>query len=72
MDYLAGSLELLGVWMIGNLQRKGFVVCLSCNAMWILVAMQSGVYGLIPVSIAMAFVNTRNYRRWAKQGVANG
>jgi hypothetical protein len=66
VDYLAGILELLGVLLVGNLRRHGFLLCIACNALWIIVALRSGVYGLIPVSAAMAVVNTRNFRRWKR------
>lgn len=66
MDYIAGLLELLGVWSVGNKNRQGFLLCLLCNVMWIVVAMNSGVYGLIPVSLCMAVLNTRNYRKWGR------
>ena len=64
MDYLAGALEVLGMLLIGNFCRSGFLICLGCNALLIIVACQSGVHGLIPVSLAMACVNTRNYLHW--------
>jgi len=70
MDYAAGFLEILGVVMIGNLRRHGFLVCLGCNALWIAVAIHTGVNGLIPVSVVMAGVNVRNYLRWTRQGVS--
>lgn len=66
MDWAAGITELVGVILVGNLCRHGFLVCLLCNFLWIAVAFHSEVYGLIPVSLAMAVVNTRNFRKWSK------
>jgi len=67
MDWLAGLLELAGVWQVGNKSRHGFLICLACNLLWIAVAFHRQVYGLIPVSIAMFFVNIRNFRKWGRE-----
>ena len=69
MDWLARTLELIGVLMIGNLCRHGFLVCIICNFAWIYVAMKSGVHGLILVSAVMGVCNTRNYFLWKRRGL---
>ncbi len=66
MDWIAGALELLGVCLVGSRDRRGFLCCLVCNALWIAVGFFGHVYGLIPVSLAMAVVNTRNFLKWGR------
>lgn len=68
MDWFAGLAELCGVWMVGNRNRWGFAVCMICNVAWIVVASQTGVYGLIPVSLAMLVINGRNFHKWRRYG----
>lgn len=67
MDYVAGVIELIGVLLVGNLCRHGFLLCLLCNLLWILVAVQTGVYGLILVSVVMAVANVRNFVLWSRR-----
>lgn len=65
MDWLAALLELAGVWLVGSCNRWGFILALCCNAIWIAVAARSGLWGLAAISVAMAGVNIRNFRRWS-------
>lgn len=67
MDWLAGAIEFCGVYLVGNRNRYGFLLNLSCNGLWIYVAYRSGVYGLIPVSLLMAVVNVRNFAKWTME-----
>lgn len=69
MDTLAGILELAGVYLVGNRSRWGFALCLGCNALWSIVAVKSGLSGLLGVSLVMAVVNTRNFHKWSRESV---
>jgi hypothetical protein len=71
IDYLAACFEIIGVLLIGRLYRQGFLVCLLCNALWILVALQTKVYGLILVSCFMAVINVYNWHYWRVSGVVH-
>ena len=66
LDWLAASFELSGNWLIGNKRRVGFLLCIVCNILWVIVAFKTGVYGLLLVVIPAFFINTRNFLKWRK------
>ena len=67
MDYLAGICELLAVYIIGNKNKNGFLIALSCNLLWIAHVFINGeTYGLLIVSTPLFFLNIINYFKWKK------
>jgi len=69
LDYIAGSLELIGLWKVGNKNRWGFAYNLLCNLCWIAFVLKSSVaYGILLVVIPAMIVNIRNFLRWKKNG----
>jgi len=71
MDWLAGILELLGGWLVGNKKKVGFISNVFGCSVWIYVALTTHVYGLLIVVVPALFVNTRNYLKWRKEEMAN-
>lgn len=68
MDWLAGVIELLAGWIIGNKRKVGFILLAICDIIWAYVAISREVYGLLLVVIPAFFINIRNYRKW-KRGI---
>jgi len=66
MDYLAGLLELVGLVIIGNKSRLGFLVNMLGNLLWTFVAIRTHLYGLLLVVIPAFFINLRNFIKWRK------
>lgn len=66
MDWLASILEIAGCWLVGDRRRLGFVLGLGCNVCWLVVALRSGLYGLVLVSLVMGGVNVRNFVQWGR------
>lgn len=66
MDWLAGILELLGCWLAGNKKRACFIVWILCGGCWIYVAVHTGVYGLLLISVPNIAINVRNFIKWGK------
>jgi nicotinamide riboside transporter PnuC len=67
MDWLAAILEILGLWRIGNYDKKGFVLSLLCNITWGYVAIKMELYGLLIVVGLSVVLNIRNYWKWSRQ-----
>jgi hypothetical protein len=67
MDYIAGIFELLGLYIIGNKNKFGFLVTVVGLCIWIYVSISRGVYGLLIVCIPALAINIRNFRRWVKE-----
>ena len=68
MDWMAGILELLGKWLIGDKRRIGFVVSLLSCFMWTAVAIRTQIYGLLVVVLPAAVINVRNFLKWGHDG----
>ena len=66
MDILAGIVELIGLWVVGNKNRISFILFIVCNLLWIYVAFSKHIYGLLIVSIPALLINTRNFIKWGK------
>ena len=64
MDICAAALELVGAILIGNKDRRGFLVFLGGNALWFAVGWRAGLWGLVGIGCAFAVVNIRNFRVW--------
>lgn len=68
MDWLAGVLELLGKWVVGNKNKWGHVINISCCIVWIIyVFWQQTAYGLLIVVIPAIIINIRNFIKWNKE-----
>jgi len=65
----AAILELIGIWLIGNKNKIGFISFLLSGILWIFVALASipktiGLLIVVPVALVM---NIRNYLKWRKE-----
>ena len=67
MDWIAGVLELAGLWKIGDRKAWGFLMCMACSICWIIhVFWNEQTYGLLVVAFPALFVNIRNYIKWRR------
>lgn len=67
LDVVAGILELIGLYVVGNKNRIGFIFNLLCNITWILyVFLSKSTYGLLIVILPAIFLNVRNFKKWRK------
>ena len=66
MDIVAGIIELISVWMIGNKVRIAFLLLNVANGFWIWAAVTHHMYGLLLICIPGIFINIRNYIKWGK------
>ena len=64
MDIVASILELTGLWLVGNRARVGFACNLVGCWLWVAVAIDREVYGLLIVGVVAGCVNVRNWLRW--------
>ena len=68
MDFIAGFLELTGLWVVGNRNRFGFILNLLCGCTWIAyVIINKTTYGLLIVVVPALVINTRNFIKWTKE-----
>ena len=68
LDWIAGILELIGLYLVGNKNRLGFLLNLSCIFFWVLyVCINKTTYGILPVVLTASVINIRNYIKWKKE-----
>jgi len=70
MDWVAGFMELLGGWLIGNKKKVGFISNFIGCIIWIYVSATTEIYGLLLVVVPALFVNARNYVKWLKEDIS--
>ncbi|MFA7219208.1 MAG: hypothetical protein WC119_01725 [Synergistaceae bacterium] len=68
IDWIAGAMELSGAWCVGNKWRIGFICNLLGCIMWVYVAINTHIYGLLLVVIPAIIINIRNYKKWSIKG----
>ena len=65
MDILAGAVEVVGLYLVGNKRKIAFLLGLLANLIWIGYVLAEGhTYGLLLVCVPAAVVNTRNWFKW--------
>lgn len=67
MDFIAGILELTGIWVIGSKHRTGFILNLLGGLTWIGYVLMTGhAKGLLIVVIPALMINLRNFVKWGE------
>lgn len=66
MDFIAGLIELIAKWIVGNRNKWGFIVHLIGGMLWTYIAITTPMYGLLVITIPATFVNIRNFLKWHK------
>lgn len=65
MSIIAGLLELVALYLIGQRNESGFLLNIFALSIWIYVAFNQHVYGLLIIAPVGIFINIQNYRRWS-------
>ena len=65
LDWIAGFLELIGLWTVGSKNRKGFLLYIAGDICWIaFVIATRSAYGLLVIVLPALVINTRNFILW--------
>lgn len=67
LDILAGLLELIGLYIIGRKSRVGFAINLIACSLWLVVALQTKVYGLVLVAVPALAINAHYWSLWGEK-----
>jgi len=71
LDWLAAAFALVGVYFLGNKNKYGFIICMVSCAIWIIVALSIGVYGLLLEVIPLFLLNIYNFNKWRQKEINN-
>lgn len=66
MDWLAGLLELSGLWLVGRKLRWGFIANAIGCAIWISVSIRFHVWGLLVIAVPAFWLNLWNWLQWGR------
>ena len=66
LSYIAASLNLIGVYFVGNKKRCCFVFFITAGLLWGIIAIKTGLYGLLLEAIPLAILNVIAYRKWGR------
>ncbi len=61
----ASCQTLVGVYLITNKNRWGFMVSLTNQVPWVILAFLTGAYGTFILSAAMVILAIRGWRKWS-------
>ena len=67
MQFLAGLLELIGIVVVGNKNKWGFVIFIIGAIIWVYVAFTAPMYGLLIPVIPAIGLNIRNFIKWYRE-----
>lgn len=66
LDWVSASFALIGVYLIGQKNKYGFLVCLLSGLCWSVVAVKTEVYGLFLEVLPLFILNLYNFNKWKK------
>lgn len=68
MSFVAGILTLVGVYLVGDKNKYGFIIALASNIVWIAYSMSTGeAPGVILECAPLTVINARNFYKWHKE-----
>ena len=66
LPLLLSILTIIGMWLIGNKNYWGWIVGLVNQTLWITFAIVFKAWGLLPLTLVLIVVYTRNLTKWTK------
>lgn len=69
IDWLATSCGLLGVYLLGNQNKYGFVVFMVASASWIVFGSITGSYAVIIGSMIFLILHARGLYKWVNKDI---
>lgn len=64
LPYILSVITIYTMFLAGDKKKKAWLVGLVNQILWFTWIIVSGTWGLIPMTIAMCVVYTRNYLKW--------
>jgi len=66
MDWMAAFCTLMGMYMVGEKRRIGFLITFISSFLWIVYAISIVAWPIVVTNIAFAIVSGRAWIRWNK------
>lgn len=69
LDWISAAFALVGVFLVGQKNKYGFLVCMISGVCWCFVAISTGVYGLFLEVLPLFVLNSYNFYKWRKEEI---
>ena len=67
VDWLAMILTLIGIYLLGDKKRVGFMVHILGNFLWAILGIMTMSIALMIANVVYLFFNIRGYQKWKKK-----
>jgi hypothetical protein len=64
LGWLANALCVVGVWGVGSKRRGAFLVTIAGELLWVVVALDRGMYDLAAVCLLFGVLAFRSWYQW--------
>ena len=64
MSWIAALAEIMAKWIVGNHNKWGHAIHILSGILWSIVALQTGMYALLVITIPAFVINIRNFVKW--------
>lgn len=70
ISLLTSAGTLVGMWVAGNGKAWAWLIGLANQALWLLFIAAFAAWGLLPLSLALIVIYSRNYVKWRREGAS--
>ena len=67
LSYIAASFNIVGVYFVSNRKRICFIFFLLSGLLWGVIAIRTGLYGLLLEAVPLAILNIIAYKKWGRK-----
>jgi len=67
IDWAATVLTIIGLYLLGNKRHIGFLVMISANLVWGILAIKINSIAMIVANVVIIVMNLRGYLKWANE-----
>lgn len=67
LQLAASAMTIVSAWRMGDKRISGPALGILSQVPWWSMMFYSGLWGLLPVNVAMSVIHIRNYLKWRKQ-----
>lgn len=67
VDWLAMVVTFIAFWQMGNKERRGFLMMVVANILWLIIGILTGSIAMLVANVAFAVLNARTYMKWSSE-----
>lgn len=71
LQVIASTSTVICMWLMGNRSLLGPCVGMVSEGLWLAVIVYCGLWGILPLTVFLIVVNTRNFMKWRRDAPAD-